>query len=200
MRRSESQQLVSQKWLIWQMRGAKNCLAKWIDEVDKVASLLSPEDLRALEGEAACLKDKVTDCDADASLSFVMDGTRMFEVKRTIDGIYSCGHFCRQFVALRMICKHTLAIAEKHQNLAVFLNGVKSRLAAETFSDVMGKAFDRQSGSKPSAGRRGRPVSAGPRKPPTQLQMWGAGALAALNTQVLQMNRPSRPGIFFIVN
>ncbi len=83
-------------------------LSVHLEEVDKISSLLSlPEDLCALEREAACLKDKVTDCDADASLSFVMDGTRMHEVKRTRDGIYQCGRLCRQFRAVRMMCKCT---------------------------------------------------------------------------------------------
>ncbi len=158
-----------------------------LEEVDKISSLMSfPEDLRALEGEAACLKDKVTECDADASLSFVMDGIRMHEVKRTRDDIYECGRLCRQFRALRMVCKHTLAVAEKHGHLAHFLNFIKRRLTKETFSDVVAEGFDRQSGSKPAtAGRRGRLVSAGPRKPPSQLQTRGTTALAAMPQRTL---------------
>ncbi len=67
-----------------------------------------------------------------------------------------------------------------------FLNGVKGRLANETFSSVVAEGFDRQSGSKPqTAGRRGRPVSAGPRQPPTKLQTRGTGALAAMPQRTL---------------
>ncbi len=162
-------------------------LSVHLEEVDKVSSVMSsPEDLRALEGQAASLKEKVTDCDADACLSFVLDGTRMHEVMRTRDGIYQCGCLCRQFRSLRVMCKHTLAVAEKHGHLAYFLNGVKRRLSNETFSNVVAEGFDRQSGSKPqTAGRRGRLVSAGPRKAPTQLQTRGTSALAAMPQRTL---------------